>query len=105
MLTKSRHSLSIVRYYTVKVVEQCFHRLREQFVVLLPEVMPFIAELMEDDDAEVCLTPFFFVRSFFFLRLLLSSSSSTSSSSAASFDWIDLCLSSCFLSWLCLRHL
>jgi hypothetical protein len=29
------------------------HRMREQWLVLLPESMPFVAELMEDSDVDV----------------------------------------------------
>ena len=46
------HTLSLyqVRLYTLKIAEAMYSKLGEEFTVLLPETIPFLAELMEGND-------------------------------------------------------
>jgi U3 small nucleolar RNA-associated protein 10 len=44
---------SDVRWGAVKCIQQLFEGLGDQYLVLLPETVPFIHEAMEDEDAEV----------------------------------------------------
>lgn len=37
----------------LKVIEECYTKLGEELLVLLPETIPFLAELMEDTDPKV----------------------------------------------------
>ena len=39
-----------VRLYTLKIAEAMYSKLGEEFTVLLPETIPFLAELMEGND-------------------------------------------------------
>uniref|UniRef100_A0A3P9MLM4 HEAT repeat-containing protein 1 n=1 Tax=Oryzias latipes TaxID=8090 RepID=A0A3P9MLM4_ORYLA len=52
VLLKTRHSDSKVRPPTLRVTALA-SRLKENYVVLLPETIPFLAELMEDECEEV----------------------------------------------------
>jgi U3 small nucleolar RNA-associated protein 10 len=53
VLLKTRNDLWKVRYYALKVIQECYLRLGEELLVLLPETMPFLSELMEDSNPEV----------------------------------------------------
>ncbi|XP_014661393.1 PREDICTED: HEAT repeat-containing protein 1-like [Priapulus caudatus] len=53
VLWKSRHASATVRLGALKVVEQFTHKLGEEYMNLLPETLPFLAELMEDESLEV----------------------------------------------------
>ncbi|KAJ7330602.1 HEAT repeat-containing protein 1 [Desmophyllum pertusum] len=53
VLLKTRHSSALVRFAALKVLEGFHSRLGEDFMVLLPETIPFLAELMEDECFEV----------------------------------------------------
>lgn len=53
VLLKTRHSSSTVRFAALKVLEGFHAKLGEEFMVLLPESIPFLAELMEDECFEV----------------------------------------------------
>ncbi|RMX40131.1 hypothetical protein pdam_00002238 [Pocillopora damicornis] len=53
VLLKTRHSSATVRFAALKVLEGFHTRLGEEFMVLLPESIPFLAELMEDECFEV----------------------------------------------------
>jgi len=53
VLLKTRHSSAQVRFAALKVLEGFHARLGEDFMVLLPETIPFLAELMEDECFEV----------------------------------------------------
>lgn len=37
----------------LKVLQECYTKLGEELLVLLPETIPFLAELMEDSDQRV----------------------------------------------------
>ena len=39
-----------VRLYTLKIAEAMYSKLGEEFTVLLPETIPFLAELVEGND-------------------------------------------------------
>jgi U3 small nucleolar RNA-associated protein 10 len=51
MLTRSSHAH--VRLSCMKVLSELFTRLQQQYLVLLPETLPYISELMEDQDNAV----------------------------------------------------
>ncbi|GLE00791.1 hypothetical protein PINS_up009579 [Pythium insidiosum] len=53
VLMKSRGDSAAVRLATLKVVEKCYTVIGDEFLAMLPESIPFLAELMEDNDAEV----------------------------------------------------
>lgn len=53
VLLKTRHSSAMVRFAALKVLEGFHAQLGEDFLVLLPETIPFLAELMEDECFEV----------------------------------------------------
>ncbi|KAL1918828.1 uncharacterized protein VTP21DRAFT_2850 [Calcarisporiella thermophila] len=53
VLMKTRHDSAEVRLGALKVVEEFYSRLGEEFLILLPETIPFLAELMEDEDDRV----------------------------------------------------
>lgn len=53
LLSRSRSDRPAVRTSALVCVEALFSKLAEEYLVLLPETIPFLAELMEDDDIEV----------------------------------------------------
>ncbi|EDO34893.1 predicted protein [Nematostella vectensis] len=54
VLLKTRHTSSQVRFAALKALEELHRQLGEEFIVLLlPESIPFLAELMEDECFEV----------------------------------------------------
>ncbi|CAM9779225.1 unnamed protein product [Lampetra planeri] len=53
ILLKTRHTSPKVRFASLLVLLEFATRLRENFTVLLPETIPFLAELMEDECEEV----------------------------------------------------
>ncbi|KAF1318510.1 hypothetical protein FI667_g13898, partial [Globisporangium splendens] len=53
VLMKSRSDSPAVRLATLKTVEKCYQVIGDEFLAMLPESIPFLAELMEDTDAEV----------------------------------------------------
>ncbi|RDD43642.1 HEAT repeat-containing protein 1 [Trichoplax sp. H2] len=50
---KTRHKSPQVRFASVKIIGELYRRLGENFILLLPETIPFLAELMEDESVEV----------------------------------------------------
>ena len=42
-----------IRLISLRILQEFYTRLGEEFLALLPETIPFLAELMEDDDFEV----------------------------------------------------
>ncbi|GIL74166.1 hypothetical protein Vretimale_4805 [Volvox reticuliferus] len=52
-LMLTRNSLPRVRALALEAVAQLVDRLREEYLVLLPEALPFLSELLEDTDAAV----------------------------------------------------
>ncbi|XP_076155665.1 HEAT repeat-containing protein 1 [Alosa pseudoharengus] len=53
VLLKTRHSSPKVRFSALLMVLELATRLKENYMVLLPETIPFLAELMEDECEEV----------------------------------------------------
>eukprot|EP00731_Ephydatia_muelleri_P018756 Em0011g796a len=53
VLLKTRHSDVSVRFAALKVLQEMYTKLGEEFLVLLPEIIPFLSELMEDESVEV----------------------------------------------------
>ena len=49
----TRNASPIVRYAALLVIKEFYTRLAEEFLTLLPETVPFLAELMEDSAPEV----------------------------------------------------
>ncbi|KAM8947887.1 HEAT repeat-containing protein 1 isoform 2-T2 [Pelodytes ibericus] len=53
ILLKMRHSSSKVRFAALLALVDLVEKLRENYIILLPESIPFLAELMEDENEEV----------------------------------------------------
>ncbi|XP_056153009.1 HEAT repeat-containing protein 1 [Lampris incognitus] len=53
VLLKTRHTSSKVRFSSLLVLLELAGKLKENYMVLLPETIPFLAELMEDECEEV----------------------------------------------------
>lgn len=53
ILLKTRHASSKVRFSALLMLMELASKLRENYMVLLPETIPFLAELMEDECEEV----------------------------------------------------
>ncbi|KAK3840885.1 MAG: hypothetical protein J3R72DRAFT_169855 [Linnemannia gamsii] len=53
VLLKTREDNKQIRLSALRVLQEFYKRLGEEFLILLPETIPFLAELMEDDDHEV----------------------------------------------------
>ena len=52
-LMKTRSEHASVRWAALRVVSELYTRLGEEMLVYFPETIPFLAELLEDDDPEV----------------------------------------------------
>lgn len=53
ILLKSRHTQAEVRFSSLLLLMELASKLKENYMVLLPETIPFLAELMEDECEEV----------------------------------------------------
>ncbi|XP_070707428.1 HEAT repeat-containing protein 1 [Pempheris klunzingeri] len=53
ILLKTRHTDAKVRFSSLLMLMELASKLKENYMVLLPETIPFLAELMEDDCEEV----------------------------------------------------
>ncbi|CAN9508835.1 unnamed protein product [Ophioblennius macclurei] len=53
ILLKTRHTDSKVRFSSLLMLMEVASKLKENYMVLLPETIPFLAELMEDECEEV----------------------------------------------------
>ncbi|ORY00070.1 hypothetical protein K493DRAFT_312976 [Basidiobolus meristosporus CBS 931.73] len=53
VLLKSRNDQMEIRLASLLTLQDFYSRLGEEFLVLLPETIPFLAELMEDDEQKV----------------------------------------------------
>lgn len=53
ILLKTRHADSKVRFSALLMLMELASKLKENYMVLLPETIPFLAELMEDECEEV----------------------------------------------------
>lgn len=49
----TRSDLSLERSRALEVISQLIERLNEEYVILLPEAMPFLAELLEDPELTI----------------------------------------------------
>lgn len=50
LLMRTRSNRPFVRIAALLAVQALFDKLAEEFLVLLPDTIPFLAELMEDED-------------------------------------------------------
>ena len=48
-----RESSAAVRLCALKALHECFNILGEEYLLLLPECLPFLSELLEDSNPEV----------------------------------------------------
>jgi U3 small nucleolar RNA-associated protein 10 len=53
VLLKTRSSNPVVRFAALSIVDELYHRLGEEFLVLLPESIQFFSELLEDSSEDV----------------------------------------------------
>ncbi|XP_070562669.1 HEAT repeat-containing protein 1-like [Ptychodera flava] len=53
VLLKTRSDSAKVRFAALTVLQEIHHRLKEDFQILVPETIPFLAELLEDENEEV----------------------------------------------------
>lgn len=53
VLMKSRQESALVRLAALVTVEKCYQVIGDEFLAMLPESIPFLAELMEDTNKEV----------------------------------------------------
>ena len=53
VLMQTREDNSRVKITGLRIIQELYNRLGDRLVPLLPETMPFIAELMEDSDENV----------------------------------------------------
>lgn len=50
VLLKTQHSKPLVKCASIKVLEIFYEKLGQSFLVMLPELIPYIAELLEDEN-------------------------------------------------------
>ncbi|GIX96593.1 HEAT repeat-containing protein 1 [Caerostris darwini] len=53
ILLKTRHDYPIVRFAALQVIREVVKVMGDDYLVLLPESIPFLAEILEDESAEV----------------------------------------------------
>ncbi len=53
VLMQSRSKRALIRQSSLKVIIGIYEKIREPYVVLLPETLPFVSELMQDSDQTV----------------------------------------------------
>ncbi|KAF8768384.1 HEAT repeat-containing protein 1 [Argiope bruennichi] len=53
ILLKTRHDSPVVRFATIQVIREVVTVMGDNYLVLLPESIPFLAEIMEDESTEV----------------------------------------------------
>ncbi|KAJ3046926.1 HEAT repeat-containing protein 1, partial [Rhizophlyctis rosea] len=53
ILMHTRNENPVIRLVALKVLNELYERLGEEMLVLFPETIPFLAELMEDDEPDV----------------------------------------------------
>lgn len=53
LLLLTRNSNENIKVASVKVIRECFTRVGEQYLILLSETMPYLSELLEDNNEEV----------------------------------------------------
>ena len=50
---KTREEKSIVRYHSLRTIKVCFEEVGEEYLIMLPETISFLAELLEDQNEDV----------------------------------------------------
>jgi U3 small nucleolar RNA-associated protein 10 len=50
---KSRNECALIRLATLKTIEKCYQIIGDEFLAMLPESIPFLAEMMDDTDPQV----------------------------------------------------
>lgn len=53
VLVQTRSPIKDVKLAAMRVIRECFERMSQEYLPLLPDVIPFLADLLEDEDAEV----------------------------------------------------
>jgi U3 small nucleolar RNA-associated protein 10 len=53
LLMKTRDTNPRVRFAALRIVQELFKTIGEDFLMMLPESIPFLSELMEDENDEV----------------------------------------------------
>jgi U3 small nucleolar RNA-associated protein 10 len=53
LLMHSRNDTAIVRVHTINTIKACFNQVGEDYLYLVPETLPFLAELLEDSNGQV----------------------------------------------------
>lgn len=53
ILLKTQHSEPKIRYNALKTIQMWWKKVGEELLVLLPETVPFLSELMEDTNIHV----------------------------------------------------
>ena len=53
VLLETRSPINAVKLVAIRVIRECFERMAQEYLPLLPDVIPFLADLLEDEDAEV----------------------------------------------------
>ena len=53
VLVQSRSPVKDVKLAAIHVIRECFERMSQEYLPLLPDVIPFLSDLLEDEDAEV----------------------------------------------------
>ena len=49
----TRHEKALGRYHALKTVHDCFELVGEEYLIMLPETISYLSELLEDKDTEV----------------------------------------------------
>lgn len=52
-LSKLQNPLSIIKISSIKIIQGIYEKLGNSFISMLPELVPYLAEVLEDDDVEV----------------------------------------------------
>jgi|TARA_B110000208_G_C11362736_1_gene281861 U3 small nucleolar RNA-associated protein 10 len=53
LLMHTRSGKVLVRAHTIGTIKACFDQVGEDYLYLVPETLPFLAELLEDSDGKV----------------------------------------------------
>ncbi len=53
LLMKTRSASPVTRHAVLNVIEHMFDNMRERYLVILNDTVPFISELLEDEDESV----------------------------------------------------
>lgn len=52
-LSKFQNPLPIIKISSIKIIQGFYEKLQSQFIQMLPELIPYLAEILEEDDVEV----------------------------------------------------